>query len=262
MTVAPLTFCPSGLNKINSAYRDVAKLLYETPYTNGWPTANDQLNPDLAGFPDSYNLCTIDFNHVFDGVNGAIKQTIIKHVYDYWPVASATDSIDPDTLLITRDDGKVLTNNSGVANPVDGYKYVDIVQTKNTRFFPTPGEPFTGKMIQLFGTNGNDKVIYPQSLTVSFDPVKSKFGYIYLKNGEPMPTTIEVKINGNTVPQNATNGWDYMGLQFTQSLDAAFKVIDLPAGATSGFIIRLNGSYQFQNKVGSGISVNVFYNPK
>ena len=93
MTVAPLTFCPSGNNKVNSAYRDISKLLYETPYTNGWPTANDQLNPDLANYPDSYNLCTIDFNHLFDGVNGAIKQTVLKHVYDYWPVASATDSI-------------------------------------------------------------------------------------------------------------------------------------------------------------------------
>jgi hypothetical protein len=262
MTVAPLTFCPSGLNKINSAYRDVSKLLYETPYTNGWPTSNDQINPDIANYPDSFNLCTIDFNHIFDGVNGAIKQTLLKHVYEYWPVAGANDSIDPDTLIVTRSDGKVLTNNSLIASPTDGFKYVDIVQTQNTRTLPTPGEPFTGKMIQLFGTAGNDLIIYPYGLTIRYDVIKTQFGYIYLKNGEPMPNTIEVKINGSVVPQSTTNGWDYMGLQFTSGLDSAFKIIDLPAGAPSGYFIRLNGSYQFKNKAGSPITVNVYYNPK
>jgi hypothetical protein len=53
-----------------------------------------------------------------------------------------------------------------------------------------------------------------------------------------------------------------MGLQFTSSLNSTFKVIDLPAGTTSGYIIRLNGSYQFKNQVGSSVTVNVFYNPK
>jgi hypothetical protein len=200
---------------------------------------------------------------MFDGVNGAIKQTLIKHSYDYWPVAGLTDSVDPDTLVVTRDDGKVLTNNTLTANPIDGYKYLGNVPVpQNTRYLPTPGEPFTGKLIQLFGIEGNDKLIYPQCLNVKYDAVKSQFGYIYLKNGEPMPSTIEVQINGQTVPASSTNGWEYLGLQFTSGLDSTFKVVDLPAGATSGYFIRLNGSYQFKNQVGKIIPVNVAYNPK
>jgi hypothetical protein len=262
ITIAPLTSCASGSYKVNSGYRDISKLLYETPYTNGWPTSNDHLNPDLAGYPDSYNLCTIDFSYIFDGVNSAIKQTLLKHVYDYWPVASASTSIDPDSILVTRDDGTVLTNNSNVPSPSNGFKYTDIVQTQNTRFLPTPGEPFTGKLIQLFGSNGNDKVIYPQCLKVTYAPVKSMFGYIYLKFGEPLVSSIEVRMNGVVVPQSATNGWDYMGNTFISSLNPNYKVLDLPAGTTSGFIIRFNGSYIRQNQVGASTSVNVFYNPK
>lgn len=263
MTIAPLTLCPSGLNKLNSTYKDVSKLLYETAYTNGWPTSNDSLQQDLPGYPDSYNLCSIDFNHVFDGVNGAIKQTIIKHEYDYWPVAGANDSIDPETLLVTRDDGVVLKNRAKNPTILNGYEFSDVVQTnQNTRFAPTAGEPFTGKLIHLFGTSGNDKVIYPQCLNIKYDAVKSQFGYIYLKNGEPMPTTIEVKLNNQVVPQSSSEGWDYMGLQMIAGLDTSLKVIDLPAGVPSGYIIRLNGSYKFKNQVGSSMTVNVFYNPK
>ena len=264
MSIVPLTSCSSGLNKINVNYSDASRQIYSKPYNNGWPTSSDALSPDIAGFPDSYNLCTIDFSHIFDGVNSAIKQTLLKHVYDYWPVAGAYDSLDPDTLIVTRDDGKVLTrHNLSESNISDGYTFDNQVYNQQpTRFFPTAGEPFTGKLIHLFGSNGNDKLIYPQCLSIKYDPIKSTFGYIYLTHGEPLVSSIQVMMNGVAVPQSSTNGWDYMGLQFISGLNQSLKVIDLPAGTTSGYIIRFNGSYQKQNSVNSSTSVNVFYNPK
>ncbi len=266
INISALTSCSSGLNKINTRYRKVAKAIYEAPYTNGWPTSNDNLNPFTSGgiqYPDNYDICAIDFAHIFDGVNSAIKQTLIKHVYEYWPVTDSTTSLDPDTLRVVRDDGKVLTNRTGQTSPSDGFAYAGALANQYTRSYPTQGEFFTGKMIQLFGTNDNDLIVYPHCLTVTYDSVKSQFGYIYLKNGEPYLPSLEVRINGVLVPQNATNGWEYIGLQFTTALDSNLKIVDLPvAGASSGYFIRLNGSYKFKNTAGAAVSVDVAYSTK
>jgi hypothetical protein len=265
INIAPLTSCSSGLGKVNTRYRKVAKTLYETSYTNGWPTSNDNLNPFTSGgvqYPDNYDICSIDFNHIFDGVNSAIKQTLIKHVYSFWPVTGSSTSLDPDTLRVVRDDGKVLVNRSGQTSPSDGYAYIGNQTNHYTRSLPTQGETFTGQMIQLFGTQDNDLVVYPHCLTVTFDAQKAQYGYIYLTNGEPYVPTIEVRINGVAVPQNATNGWDYMGLQFTSSLDSNLKIVNYPAsGASSGYYIRLNGTYKFNN-TGAATNVNVYYTSK
>lgn len=266
ITIAPIDLnknsCAANQNyPIASNYRTISELVYNSTYTNGWPTSNDHLNPDVAGFRDSYNLCGIsDFTRIFDGVNSAIKQTLIKHVYSYWPVASSTTSVDPDTLVVTRDDGKVLVNRTGESNPSDGYAYIGNQINHATRSSPTAGEPFTGKMIQLFGSNDNDLIVYPKCLTVSFKEVKSNYGYIYLQNGEPYTPSIEVTINGSQVPQSTTNGWSYMGLQYISALDSNYKVANLPNGATSGYIIQLNGTYKISNS--QNVNIQVFYTSK
>lgn len=278
INIAPLTSCSSGLGKINARYRKVAKSLYEAPYGNGWPTSNDNLNPFISGgvqYPDNYDICSIDFNHIFDGVNTAIKQTLVKHIYEYWPVTGLNTSIDPDTIRVVRaSDNTALVNRTNESNPSNGFQYIgdQYAPGHYTRAYPTQGEPFVGKMIKLIGTVANnggvfsvtsgDIISYPDCLTVTFDAQKLQYGYIYLNNGEPYVPTIEVRINNAVVPQNATNGWDYMGLQFTSSLDPSLKVVDLPNGASSGYFIRLNGSYKFNNTAGSPVTVNVYYTSK
>jgi len=184
INIAPLTSCSSGLGKINERYRKVAKSIYETSYTNGWPTSNDNLNPFMSGniaYPDNYDICSIDMSHIFDGVNTAIKQTLIKHVYEFWPVATNSASVDPGTLRVIRDDGKVLVNRTGEANPSNGFGYIGNQTNHHTRTYPTNGEPYSGKMIQLFGVNDDDKIVYPHCLTVTYDAMKAQYGYIYLK---------------------------------------------------------------------------------
>lgn len=263
INISPLTSCSSGFGKINSRYRKVAKSLYEMPYSNGWPTSNDNLNPFTSGgiqYPDNYDICSIDFNHIFDGVNTAIQQTLITHKYDFWPVAGTNDSVDPDTLRVTKvgiGANTDLTNNTALTSPPDGYKYIGAQVNHSTRYSPTVGENFTGKMLQLFGP---DQVQYPECLKVTYSEVKSNYGYIYLKNGEPQISTIEVRINGNLIPQNATNGWDYMGLQYinSTSIDMVnFKIADYPYSTAplSGYFLRLNGTAQFTNSTSNTIII-------
>ena len=270
INISPLTSCSSGLGKINSRYKKVAKSLYEATYSNGWPTSNDHISPDLAGAFDSYNLCTIDFSHIFDGVNTAIKQTLLKHKYDYWPVAGSTATFDPDSIRVVRSDGKILLNRRLDPSAPNGYELLvdgsgnPLTTTNNTRFYPTAGEPFTGKMIRLYGMDGDDKLVYPDCLTVTYDGVKSTYGYAYLKYGQPVVSTIQVyrSINGgafSAIPQSSTNGWSYIGLQFTSSLNSSLKAVDLPPGATSGYFIQLNGSYRFQNSTSTTTTIRVDY---
>jgi hypothetical protein len=261
INISPLTSCASGSYKTNYMYKAMAKTMYEAPYTNGWPTSNDHLSPDLVGAPDSYNLCSLDFSHIFDGVNTAIKQTLLKHKYDYWPMASSAASVDPDTVRVIRSDGKLLVNRRFDNSATNGFEVVmdgsgnALNTTINTRYAPTAGEPFSGKLIKLFGVEGNDKLVYPDCLTVTYTEVKSTYGYIYLQYGEPSVPTIEVRINGVVVPQNSTNGWDYMGLQYTNALDSSYKVANLPAGTSSGYFLRLNGTAKKSNSASNTFTI-------
>lgn len=261
INIAPLSSCSNGLGKINTRYRNAAKALYETPYSSGWPTSNDNLNPFTAGgvqYPDSYDICSIDFNHIFDGVNTAIKESLLKHVYDFWPVAGTNDSVDPTSLIVTRiPDGKILTDRTGQSNPNDGYQFMGSQPETPMRSFPSLGENFTGKIIKLFGVKGNDKVEFPQALQICYKDFKSTFGYIYLKNGKPSLSTIEVFNNGVKIPQSTINGWEYIGLNFTSTLDSNYKIVDLPVSGNSGYFLKLNGSYKFKND--STTTVTVFY---
>lgn len=269
INISPLTSCSTGNSQINYRYRMVAKQLYEAPYTNGWPTSNDDIrNTDS---PDSYNLCSISFSNIFDGVNTAIKQTLLKHKYDYWPVAGADAVFDPDTIRVVRSDGKILANRKNDPSISNGFELITDGSGKpatvsmNTRYFPTAGELFTGKMIKLYGTEANDKIVYPDCLTVTFDGVKSTYGYVYLQYGQANVSTIQVykSVNGGAwtaVPQSSSNGWEYMGLQYTAGLEQSLKVLNLPAGTSSGYFIKLNGSYKFQNSTTTTTSIRVDYN--
>lgn len=267
INISRLSSCSEINGSINYMYRKTARDIYNATYSNGWPSSSDHLSPDIPNYPDSYNLCAknFSFSNIFDGVNTAIKQTLILHKYDYWPLASATTEIDPDSVRVTRSDGTVLINRAVDQNTVKGFEVVldtngDIKNyTQNTRYEPTPGEPFTGKLIKLYGIDGNDKIVYPDCLTITYTEPKSTYGYIYLKNGKPNVSTILVKINGVTIPQSSTNGWDYIDLQYTDALDLeSFKAFGLPAGISSGYFLKLNGNARVQNNKSN--TFDIYYN--
>ncbi len=272
INISRLTSCSKVPGLVNYMYKKTAKDIYNANYSNGWPTSNDHLSPDSPGFPDSYDLCGRNFNfsNIFDGVNTAIKQTLLLHKYDYWPLASAETKIDPDTVRVVRSDGSILVNRAVDKTTNKGYEIVldangEIKNyTQNTRYYPTAGEPFTGKLIKLYGTEKNDKVIYPDCLTVTFTEPKATYGYIYLDKGRPEVSTISVMINGNVIPQDSSNGWTYLenGPQFTNGTEPdleKFKAFGLPAGISSGFFLKLNGSAKVQNSTSNVFDIR--YNP-
>ena len=90
----------------------------------------------------------------------------------------------------------------------------------------------------------------------------ASYGYIYLNQGDPYVPSIVVQINGALVPQSSVNGWEYLGLQFTSSLDSTLRVVDLPTGSKYGYFIRLNGTYQFGNSSEASNSIIVNYTSK
>ena len=65
---------------------------------------------------------------------------------------------------------------------------------KNTRYAPEPGEPYSGHMIKLIGT----EVIYPDYLTVTYNAPPSFYGYCQI-SGTPLESSIEVYINNSKV---------------------------------------------------------------
>ena len=267
INISRLTNCSQVPGIVNYMYRRTSKEIYNANYTNGWPTSNDHLSPDLPDYPDSYNLCAknFSFSNIFDGVNTAIKQTLLLHKYDYWPLASAETEVDPESIKVTKSDGTVLINRALDNSTTKGFEIIvdsnDEIKnfTQNTRYYPTPGEPFTGKLIKLYGIEGSDKIVYPDCLTVTFTEPKSTYGYIYLKNGKPNISTMLVKINGVTIPENSSNGWEYIGLQYTNTLDLEnFKVFGLPGAISSGYFLQLKGNAQVQNSRSN--TFEVYYN--
>jgi len=227
INISNLTSCSRTGGSINFLYKKTAQAIYNAQYSNGWPRANDHLSPALPGYPDSYNLCNISFSNIFDGVNTAIKETLIKHKYDHWPLAAATQAVDPDSVRVYQSGSVELLNrkfnntNDGFEVLVDGNDNAQNFIGKNTRYFPTVGEPFNGKLIKLYN---NDRVTFPDCLMVKYTEPKATFGYIYLQYGKPNLTTMQVKINGEDVPQSSTDGWDYMGLQYVDALDPDLKI--------------------------------------
>ena len=261
INISRLTSCSQVPGLVNYMYKKTAREIYNASYSNGWPISNDHLSPDLPSFPDSYNLCgkNFSFSNIFDGVNTAIKQTLLLHKYDYWPLASEQARVDIDTVRVVRSDGTILTNRATSDQNIDnGFEIVlddsgDIKNyTQNTRYFPTEGEPYTGKLIKLFGVEKNDKVIYPDCLTITYTEPKATYGYIYLDKGRPNLSTVSVMINGTIIPQDSTNGWTYIenGPQFTNGIEPDlenYKAFGLPAGLSSGYFLRLNGNARVQN---------------
>ena len=258
INISRLTSCSNIGGSLNYMYRKTAKDIYNATYANNWPPANDHLSPSLPGYPDSYNLCNINFSNIFDGVNTAIKETLIKHKYDHWPLASANQLVDPDSVRVFKADSGELLNrkfsntNNGFEVLLDGNDNAQNFTGKNTRYYPTAGEPFDGKLIKLYNA---DRVTFPDCLIVKYSEPKATFGYIYLQYGKPNVSTMQVKINDVDVPQSSVDGWDYMGLQFVNALDPDLKIANMSPTLSSGYFLRLNGSFKKKNNVKNTFTV-------
>ena len=114
--------------------------------------------------------------------------------YDYWPLNL------PDNFIVGEESIKVYKDGIRVTrSSTNGFTYENRdYQNQNTRYFPTPGEPYSGYMVQLHGVA---RVIYPECLQVEVKTPEAHFGYIYLRH-YPDEESIEVFINGNLLSQS------------------------------------------------------------
>lgn len=267
--------------KVGESYERISSLLYIQPYENSIPSPNDQFGaPQQQRGSISYNLfdsndiCRRDYNGIFDGVNSAIQDTVISHVYKYWPVAGPNASIDPDTIIVRKSNGQEFyeipngvgiiedsmgTNDRDLSNqPIEGWRYVSN-STQNTRFLPSSGEPYTGHTIQLFG---EAKVTYPECLRVTFSSELEYYGYVHI-NGKPLESSIVLSINGTSVNRCAsgtsTNCWELITTGGSETRNMKIQGPNnytpaSPPDTRAGWFLRLRGNAIYSN--GSNVNVN------
>jgi len=260
--------------KKGDTYQKVAKAVYNQPYfvngTNQYRQSDQNTRSD--GMYDSYDICSqSSFSSVFDGINAAINDTLIQHKYNWWPVASSSAlSIDPNEVRVFKDGIEMQQLQSPIPAGASGFTFVNSVQTQNTRYEPTPGEPFTGYLVRLYG---NAIVTYPQCISVQTQTPKEWFGYINLQT-KPLESSISVKINGIPVSQSTTNGWQLIksggNPQYFTSKN--IKIMGpgnfcpsnsteycgaTPAINKSGYFLKLFGNAVYSN----GATIEVIYDP-
>lgn len=233
--------------------------MYGAYYTGGVSSPTDQAGRSTA---DSYNICDVsDFSRVFDGVNNSIQDQVIAHKYNYWPVAtSGASTIDPNEITVTKNTGDTYQLlQEPVASGTDGFTFQNSVQTQNTRYLPTPGEPFNGYLIKLYGAA---QVTYPECMTVTTQTPKEWFGYVNIQN-KPIESSIALKINGQAISQSSSNGWELIKESGQPKYHQSFNIkINGPGDYTpafpalnkSGYFLKLNGNAVYSN--GANIEIN------
>jgi len=230
---------PSGFKR-GYAYMDMSSQIYYD--------AGQAIRPtDQAGktYPDSYNIVGADYNRIFDGINQSITVVTIAHQYNYWPV-DLQGNFDPQTLRVTKytDSGNISLTPNDTTN---GFVYLGHRTNQNTRYSPTPGEPYTGNVVRLYGSG---RVKYPDCVVIAADEHASYYGYFKL-SGKPNPSTIQCTKNGTNVPASTSNGFEYLGNVSNQNMKVESPANPdnpgTPADIQSGYMLKLRGSAIYTN---------------
>ena len=223
-----------------SVYRGVSRRIHND---------NNLSSEESSSSLDSYNIAKGNFKHAFESINNTIKKTLIKHKYDFWPVAG------PGSEDIAINEIKVYKNDTipVAASSSNGFTYVGDLTNQNTRYAPTSGEPFTGKMIQLHGTA---RVSYPDCLTVTTITPKEYFGYIPFA-ARPIKSSIKLVIDGQAINESKSNGWELLvkndgepiwyknkNIQITSPSDDTPKS---PGLLKSGYMLKVHGVAVYTN---------------
>lgn len=258
------------LGRQNYLYQWMSNRIYHANYSDGRSTPDDQFWNDT---PDTYDICNrSDFSRIFDGINSSIQAQIIKHKYNYWPVATAgADPISPNEVRVMKkiveDNGEVIKVEYPQLDPEDmddnasGFTFKNEIKTVNTRFEPTEGEPFTGYVVELFG---DAIVTYPECITVDTITPREFFGYIQLQS-KPQVESIIVRINDKEIERSDSNGWqiitdDNQNPRYINKQNIRVKSqSDLSPGEPplykSGYFLKLTGDAIYSN----GANIDVSY---
>lgn len=233
--------------------------------TRSYVDSNPMVMSSSSVYNDARDFCNSSAD-IFSHIRSSIKDVVLKHKYNRWPVAESYANIDTATIKVkligpTNNVIRELTNNSGVTSPSSGFSYEGVCsisgsETCNTRYYPTPGgEPFPGHLIRL---HGSDEVEFPNCLSVEYFAPTEVYRYVYLPYGTPNQETLELYIDNQKIEKSSTNGWEYIGNQCASSLTDG-KILNLPVAGSCGPILRLHGSSAVTSKQGASVSVRVDY---
>ena len=150
-----------------------------------------------------------------------------------------------------------------------------MVQTVNTRYEPTVGEPFTGYVVEL---HGEARVKYPECMSVRTQTVQEWYGYVHMQS-KPVESSIQLKINGlpitncgstNNVCPTSCNGYflrkasgqpqyeNNRNLRITGPQGSSVNYTPVTPGIVkSGYFLQMCGNAIYSN----GASVEVIYDP-
>jgi hypothetical protein len=228
--------CPNAGYKKGFVYMGVSREIYSQV-----PTWARDAESDL--YQDTFDLCTQDYQHVFDNINRVIQDVTINHVYQYWPISAGNDlAFDPAGLTVINSRGEEL-----LENDPNGFRYLGYKENWNMRSKPSPGEPFSGQLIELMGTA---QVTYPDYVVVYTKKPNDLIAYVVLPY-EPIPGTIHIQKNGIDITSDAKNGWQYTG-SFNPNQNILIATLTdrtpkTPGLMQAGFVIALYGNAIYTN---------------
>jgi len=264
--------CP-GVNswKKGTTYQNFSKRIYSAPYTTGESRQTDQ-DGRSDGMFDAYDICSqTSFSNIFNGINSSINDTLIRHKYNYWPVASSgAANIDPNEIRVLKDGVQIPRLTPPVSAGANGFTYTNTIQTVPLRFQPSLAEFFTGYVVRLYG---NAIVTYPECIKVTTQTPKEWFGYVNLQT-KPLESSIQLKINGQVIPRSSSNGWQLLKSggqpQFFSSKNIKIQGPGnfCPSNSTtycsaspslnkSGYFLQLFGNAVYSN----GATIEIIYDP-
>jgi hypothetical protein len=245
-SVVAHTQCQSGW-AAGTTYKNMSAKIYSE--LNTTPALTDQ---STRSTPDSYDLCNSQYTSMYEGVNNSIKKQVVGHVYNRWLINSSTaPTIDLSDIQVFK------LNSSGVSTAVaksstQGFSCCQS-GTYPTRELPTLGEEATGTFIQL---HGSGKVTYPDCLIVKTRTPTEFFNAVVI-SAQPLLDSINVRIRGQTISQNTTNGWSYEGYKENENIKVnsdGSPNTTTPLRKT-GYFIKLNGSAIYS----SGDTIEIFF---
>lgn len=219
----------------------------------------------LHNSSDAFDLCSGSFTDVFASVNASIQQIVIPHVYKFWPITFADNSVnitDFSDIQVFKMSGNGTSNPTLI--PQSRYTYSEngnasYQPNKNILVTSDPQEIVTGRR-HFIRFNSDTEVTYPDCIQIKSTSRTEVFNYIVLQR-PPQVGTMNVIVRGQSIPQsqNGSDGWVYEGYKSVPNIKVyQANGSHLPELPKSGYMIRIIGeSYYYK----SGDSVQVNYIP-
>jgi hypothetical protein len=202
---------------------------------------------------DYTDICNGNYANIFDQVNSVIADQVIKHQYNFWPVAGNEVELDASTIKVYRDNGSEI-----ISDDTNGFTYIGKRTNQNTRYVPSPGEPYTGHMIQL---NGSAEVTFPSCLKVDYQAPKDYYGFCHMP-GKPLADSIEVYIDGVkiadskwTLEVNGSEPKYFSNKNIKITSPDNFTTVT-PGNYKSGYFVKLDSSAVYSNSQSCDVRYN------